>query len=360
MLWFTGGSSKLAAYFLFDDQENLTTYGLFYESTAIINVTPHPELGKISADDLVGECQICLIDIAAKESAALSCGHIICFPCAEAYISKQINLGKTSTMQLKCPGTDCDKFYNSYHVYAAAGFLKDSPLFIKYLEFNVTRAFESSPFIRYCSNKTCNKMIIAEPRKRRVVCSKCTQQTCSKCKKKYHKLPLCRRRENGSVLTWRMRWYYLFHGTRPCPNCRFLIEKTKGCDHMTCLKCSHEFCWRCSKPYTSDHFNNPLNCTGGRGISVEIWGPLYPLRVGFELGKDVTIITAVWMSVFFVAPYLVYRNWDEIGDFFEEKKDAVAYFWRRKIMRRDSRSFVHYNVPQSKGNVAELSYSSLF
>lgn len=51
-----------------------------------------------------------------------------------------------------------------------------------------------------------------------------------------------------------------------CPGCKRPIEKSYGCDHMTCksilssvsslidnslsgTKCRHEFCWRCLAPY---------------------------------------------------------------------------------------------------------------
>ena len=29
-----------------------------------------------------------------------------------------------------------------------------------------------------------------------------------------------------------------------CPKCKFYVEKTEGCNHMTC-KCSTEFCYLC-------------------------------------------------------------------------------------------------------------------
>lgn len=33
-----------------------------------------------------------------------------------------------------------------------------------------------------------------------------------------------------------------------CPKCKHGVEKSHGCDHMTC-RCKHEFCWRCLAPY---------------------------------------------------------------------------------------------------------------
>jgi len=43
--------------------------------------------------------------------------------------------------------------------------------------------------------------------------------------------------------------------TKKCPGkggrCGWNIEKKGGCDHMTCTKCLHEFCWICMAPYNS-------------------------------------------------------------------------------------------------------------
>lgn len=36
---------------------------------------------------------------------------------------------------------------------------------------------------------------------------------------------------------------------RVCPGCRQGIEKSGGCNHMTCRECKMQFCWDCSKPW---------------------------------------------------------------------------------------------------------------
>ena len=43
--------------------------------------------------------------------------------------------------------------------------------------------------------------------------------------------------------------------SKPCPTgCGWDIAKDKGCNHMTCKKCGHKFCWRClqERPRESD------------------------------------------------------------------------------------------------------------
>lgn len=47
--------------------------------------------------------------------------------------------------------------------------------------------------------------------------------------------------------------------TKECPKCSSTIEKNGGCNHMTCRKCRHEWCWICEGPW-SEHGSNWYNC----------------------------------------------------------------------------------------------------
>ena len=40
-----------------------------------------------------------------------------------------------------------------------------------------------------------------------------------------------------------------FVDIKSCPNCMMGIEKTGGCDHMTCASCSYQFYWSTLKKY---------------------------------------------------------------------------------------------------------------
>jgi hypothetical protein len=46
--------------------------------------------------------------------------------------------------------------------------------------------------------------------------------------------------------------------------CKAHIEKSEGCNHMTCYYCEFQFCWICGGTYTPDHFTafNPFGCSG--------------------------------------------------------------------------------------------------
>jgi hypothetical protein len=46
--------------------------------------------------------------------------------------------------------------------------------------------------------------------------------------------------------------------TKRCPRCTSPIEKDEGCNHMSCRKCRHEFCWICMQDWSLHS-----NATGG-------------------------------------------------------------------------------------------------
>lgn len=43
---------------------------------------------------------------------------------------------------------------------------------------------------------------------------------------------------------------WIYSNSKPCPSCNTNIEKNEGCNHMTCKRCSHQFCWLCLQNWT--------------------------------------------------------------------------------------------------------------
>ena len=66
--------------------------------------------------------------------------------------------------------------------------------------------------------------------------------------------------ENGKAMegTDLANALWLKANTKKCPRCSALIEKDEGCNHMTCRKCRHDFCWICMQPWSLHS-----NTTGG-------------------------------------------------------------------------------------------------
>ena len=67
-----------------------------------------------------------------------------------------------------------------------------------------------------------------------------------------------------------------------CPKCFVRIEKSAGCNHMTCRQCSYEWCWVCGSKFSPNHMNpiNPFGCSGlltcipGNSKRILLWSTL--------------------------------------------------------------------------------------
>ena len=44
------------------------------------------------------------------------------------------------------------------------------------------------------------------------------------------------------------------HFIKKCPHCGIITEKIEGCNHITCSKCSFQWCWLCNQKYDPEHF----------------------------------------------------------------------------------------------------------
>ena len=53
--------------------------------------------------------------------------------------------------------------------------------------------------------------------------------------------------------------------------CKAHIEKSEGCNHMTCYYCEFQFCWICGGTYSYDHYTrfNPFGCSGQQFIRAD-------------------------------------------------------------------------------------------
>lgn len=102
--------------------------------------------------------------------------------------------------------------------------------------------------LKWCTQKGCN-YILERPDyfDNHTATCRCGNTFCFKCEQEDHVPATC-----GHVKIWKekessdsenLNW--LKANCKPCPKCATLIEKNKGCMHMTCQKCKYGFCWLC-------------------------------------------------------------------------------------------------------------------
>jgi hypothetical protein len=75
-----------------------------------------------------------------------------------------------------------------------------------------------------------------------------------------------------------------------CPSCRMVVQKSNGCDHMTC-HCSYEFCYVCSQQYNINHKCQPpaaSNCL--QQLSLELEREDSDYNKGLHCGKILSLL----------------------------------------------------------------------
>lgn len=68
-----------------------------------------------------------------------------------------------------------------------------------------------------------------------------------------------------------------------CPNCKVLIYKEEGCNHMIC-PCGCEFCWVCGGGWKRRHHLCELEKRIGRVGKWVCWGVVGGVVVGIVVG----------------------------------------------------------------------------
>lgn len=114
--------------------------------------------------------------------------------------------------------------------------------------------------VQWCPKPACGNPMVADAGALMLVCpsEKCQFTFCKRCQVEWHADSTCDeyqqwKLENNEAEARYNQW--VKKNARKCPNCPSMIEKNGGCNHMTCYRCKHEFCWLCSKKYVVSKVN---------------------------------------------------------------------------------------------------------
>ncbi|KAF2656696.1 hypothetical protein K491DRAFT_578106, partial [Lophiostoma macrostomum CBS 122681] len=198
------------------------------------------------------ECMVCAesrsIRHFPQRPPTAQCTHSVntCRRCLRSWIKTQF--ANRIWDQIGCPECQRTMQYTDVREFAAAD------VFRRYDRLSTRAALESIPGFRWCIAKGCNSGQIHDegtltPRFR---CVACKASHCVVHQVPWHKGETCaeydyryveQKAEDDASKK-------LIKGlAKQCPGCQSNIEKRDGCDHMTCTKCKHEFCWMCLANY---------------------------------------------------------------------------------------------------------------
>lgn len=218
------------------------------------------------------ECEICF-DEENTESYALQCGHRACTACWNMYLTKKIKEeGESSKVQ--CLFDKCYVIVDEKTV----ELLVDNDTFNRYdspascahgrYVTLLNRAYvDDNDYLKWCPAPNCEYAVECHVPLSQLdhvvptVRCGCGYTFCFGCSLADHQPCLCslvkkwlkKCKDDSETANW------ISANTKECSRCNSTIEKNGGCNHMTCRKCGHEFCWICMGPW-SEHGSQWYNC----------------------------------------------------------------------------------------------------
>ncbi|KAI5922705.1 hypothetical protein F4810DRAFT_672340 [Camillea tinctor] len=194
------------------------------------------------------ECSVCWNE--ADEPVRTSCNHVYCSGC----FADMCRSGTSASTEfcISCIGGEgrCEKVLALSEIQE---FLS-SAAFESVLEASFTSYVRQHPSIfRYCSTPDCgqiyrvaNTMVEGTASSPTVfTCVKCLIPTCTSCHSLHPGLTCADHKEVASGRYEALAKVKKELGIKDCARCKTAIEKTEGCNHMTCGGCKAHICWVC-------------------------------------------------------------------------------------------------------------------
>ncbi|UJR30888.1 hypothetical protein I4U23_018398 [Adineta vaga] len=185
-------------------------------------------------------------------TALKSCGHWLCNQCWKQYLENSIQQVKV----ILCPEWNCCSMVDVGTMLSLVN-IRCLNIYERNIEkclVNLSRSYVTCPI------KSCSNIVqIIGARIDQIRC-RCGHQFCIHCKQELHFPATCssyqayieEANRNGDLLL-KFDTKCLVRG-RNCVSCNNFIEKSGGCNHMTC-RCGAEFCWLCTA-YWKDHYKS--------------------------------------------------------------------------------------------------------
>jgi hypothetical protein len=203
-------------------------------------------LVELSATTKEYSCVICFCDYELEEGISLEdCKHFFCSGCWDNFLN---NVIESRTFPLHCFAKDCD------HKISIASIQLNSKAHI--FDGIVDSAFKSyinynGDLFQFCPTPDCPQ--IYKVNSGDVECDICLSSICSSCKTNSHQGITCNEFAlvrydpmDAAFLKWKKD-----NDVRSCPKqgCGAQIQKSMGCNHMTCQNCKSHICWFCMGIY---------------------------------------------------------------------------------------------------------------
>lgn len=209
-------------------------------------------------------CIVCyteVLDYETNSSERKCCKEFVCQECISTIVHTNIEEGQSF---ISCPNSTCDGVIGKNEILShIVGTTKE--------KFERLRAeAEGSNTKRACPN--CSFLTEHQLPKRfrrykeenvQITCQKCQFVWCFACHSPWHKDVSCKEFKKGNLHFRKWTSEKSSKGVancQKCPLCRVYIQRSTGCDHMTCNRCDTHFCYKCGGRFSGivglgDHYD---------------------------------------------------------------------------------------------------------
>jgi len=190
----------------------------------------------------------------AAEKITDNCGHerTVCNECLARHVEAEVR-SKGNFTTIKCPQSGCGAEMEHHKVQQWA----IASVFETYDQLKLRAFLQKNDEFRWCSHPTCGYGQLHPGKDTFPImsCFKCKRKTCFTHSCQWHENRTCTQYDQDAAACEEVALLQALQkgaGIKQCPKCGQGIQKSDGCDHMTCKKpagCGFEFCWRCEAPY---------------------------------------------------------------------------------------------------------------
>jgi hypothetical protein len=190
-------------------------------------------------------CPVCFGEVIVPVS--LACGHQWCRACLTSYLTSAV---ENKMFPLRCLGNDaactqCIPLGLSRRLLSAADF--SAVIEAAFWVYAHSRPDE----FHHCPTPDCTQVYRSAPPNAVLQCPSCLVRICPTCRIEYHDGMTCEERdvaEDKLFKEWTSN-----NDVKSCPGCKAPIERSEGCNHMTCTRCQTHICWECLATFPRGH-----------------------------------------------------------------------------------------------------------
>lgn len=209
-------------------------------------------------------------DNSSSASSCQSVKHEFCRDCYTYYVEAKIKEGESRTIE--CMESECKQIVDENTIVnlltVRDANLPESEKLMGRFQTLLNRTFvDDNPALKFCPAPNCIYTIECHVSKKSLdtvvpsVTCLCGQRFCFGCSLADHQPCICpivklwlqKCEDDSETANW------ISANTKECTKCHSTIEKNGGCNHMTCKKCKHEFCWVCTGVW-ADHGTAWYSC----------------------------------------------------------------------------------------------------